>query len=63
MEFVPAKSELLHLTRSHAVPTIPVRLGTDSIAPSQEGRFLGVWLGRKLRWKGHLTTIKRKLAT
>ena len=48
MEFALAKSELLHLTRAHTIPTIPVRFGNIVIAPIQEGRFLGIWLDRKL---------------
>jgi hypothetical protein len=63
MEFAPEKSELLHLTRARAAPTTPVRLDQQLITPVQEARFLGVWIDRKLKWKGHLNAIKRKFAT
>jgi hypothetical protein len=63
MEFAPEKSELLHLTRAHAAPTTPVRLDGRVISPVQEARFLGVWVDRKLRWKGHLNAVRRKFAT
>ena len=63
MEFAPEKSELLHLTRARAAPTTPVHLDDQIIVPVQEARFLGVWIDRKLRWKGHLNAIKRKFAT
>jgi hypothetical protein len=63
MEFAPEKSELVHLTRARAAPTTPVHLDQQIITPVQEARFLGVWIDRKLKWKGHLTAIKRKFAT
>ena len=63
MEFAPEKSELLHLTRTRTAPTTPVHLDDQTIQPVQEARFLGVWIDRKLKWKGHLNAIKRKFAT
>jgi hypothetical protein len=63
MEFAPEKSELVHLTRSRAAPSTPVHLDQQTITPVQEARFLGVWIDRKLKWKGHLMAIKRKFAT
>ena len=48
---------------AHATPTTPVRFGNAVIAPIQEGQFLGIWLDRKLRWRGHLAAVKRKFAT
>jgi hypothetical protein len=63
MKFAPEKSELVHLTRAHAAPTTPVHLDEQVITPVQEARFLGVWIDRKLKWKGHLMAIKRKFAT
>jgi hypothetical protein len=63
MEFAPEKSELVHLTRARAAPTTPVHLDEQVITPVQEARFLGVWIDRKLKWKGHLRAIKRKFAT
>ena len=63
MEFAPKKSELLHLTRARVAPRTVVRLGQQEIHPVQEARFLGIWLDRKLKWKGHLAAVKRKFAT
>jgi len=63
MEFALEKSELVHLTRARVAPTTPVRLDQQVITPVQEARFLGVWIDRKLKWKGHLNAIKRKFAT
>ena len=63
MEFAPEKSELLHLSRARAASTTPVHLDDQVITPVQEARFLGVWIDRKLKWKGHLNAIKRKFAT
>jgi hypothetical protein len=63
MEFAPEKSELVHLTCTRTAPTTRVRLGQQTITPVQEARFLGVWIDRKLKWKGHLNAIKQKFAT
>jgi hypothetical protein len=63
MEFAPEKSELLHLSRARAASTTLVHLDDQVITPVQEARFLGVWIDRKLKWKGHLNAIKRKFAT
>ena len=54
---------MLHLTRARAAPTTTVQLRQQEIRPAQEARFLGIWLDRKLKWKGHLAVIKRKFAT
>jgi hypothetical protein len=43
--------------------TIAIYIDQQIITPVQEARFLGVWIDRKLKWKGHLTAIKRKFAT
>jgi hypothetical protein len=63
MEFALDKSELVHLTRARAAPTTLVHLDEQVIVPVQEAQFLGVWIDRKLKWKGHLIAIKRKFAT
>ena len=63
MEFAPEKSELIHLTRARTAPTTSIHLDDQTIQPVQEARFLGVWIDRKLKWKGHLNAIKRKFAT
>jgi hypothetical protein len=63
IEFAPEKSKLVHLTRTHIAPMIPVHLDQQTITPVQEARFLGVWIDCKLKWKGHLNAIKRKFAT
>ena len=49
MEFAPQKSELMHLTRATVACTATVRLGNTTISPTEEARFLGVWLDRKLK--------------
>jgi hypothetical protein len=58
MEFAPEKSELLHLTCACAAPMTPVHLDNQTIQHIQEAWFLGVWIDRKLKWKGHLNAIK-----
>jgi hypothetical protein len=63
IEFAPDKSKLVHLTRARAAPTTPVYPDHQIITPVQEARFLGIWIDRKLKWKGHLNAIKRKFAT
>jgi hypothetical protein len=42
---------------------MPVHFDQQTTTPVQEARFLGVWIDRKLTWKGHLAAIKRKFAT
>ena len=53
----------MHLSRVRVAPTTKVRLGSEEVAPIQEARFLGVWLDRKLKWKGHLKAVKKRLST
>src|SRR5688572_25299298 len=54
MQFEPAKSELIHFARAHRAPSQGIRLGNAEVKPTEETRFLGVWLDRKLRWRAHL---------
>jgi len=63
MEFTPEKSERVHLTHALTAPTTTICLDQQAITPVQEVRFLGVWINRKLRWKGRLAAIKRKFTT
>lgn len=63
MQFEPAKSELIHFTRTRAPPSLAVRQGDATVRPTESGRFLGVWLDRKLRWRTHLQKIEEKHAT
>ena len=61
MTFQPAKSELIHFSRAHAADTTPIRLGPTLVQPQQTGRFLGIWLHRKLSWQPHLKHLKARL--
>ncbi|KJR80391.1 uncharacterized protein SPSK_05228 [Sporothrix schenckii 1099-18] len=62
--FEPAKSELLHFSRTHAAPTTTLTLDRDTVLkPRQSARFLGIWLDRKLLFSAHLRQIKRRLTT
>ena len=62
MQFEPAKSELMHFTRTRAAARDTLQVGGVSLQPAQEARFLGIWLHRKLLWGGHLRELKKKLA-
>ena len=60
--FAPEKCELLHFDRSRKPWERGVQLGPNlTIQPKEEARFLGIWLDRKLTWKGHYKAIKRKM--
>jgi hypothetical protein len=63
MQFEPAKSELLHLTRTRTTHSQEVRLGAIVVKPVEVSRFLGIWLDRKLRWRTQLRKIEEKHAT
>ena len=41
----------------------PIQPGFDIVAPRPAGRFLGVWLDRRLDWKAHKEAIEHKLKT
>ena len=62
MEFDPAKSELIHFTRTRRPRTDQVRLAGTTIIPTESTRFLGVWLDRKLNFKSHLEAVKKKIS-
>jgi len=47
--FAPEKSELIHFTRARKPWQKGLQLGAARVAPKEDGRFLGVWLNRKLR--------------
>jgi len=62
--FEPAKSELLHFSRTHTAPTATLTLDQATVlTPCQTARFLGIWLDRKLLFSEHLRQIKRRLTT
>ena len=63
MQFEASKSELIHLTRAHAPRTETIDVGAANLKPTEDARFLGVWLDRKLRYKAHLGRIQKKMAT
>ena len=63
MQFEASKSELIHFTRAHAPRTETIDLGATNLEPTEDARFLGVWLDRKLRYKAHLGRIQKKMAT
>ena len=62
MQFEPAKSELMHFTRTRAAATNTLLISGITLQPAQEVRFLGVWLHRKLLWGNHLSKLKKKLS-
>ena len=62
MQFEASKSELIHFTRAHAPWTETIHLGATNLEPTEDTRFLGVWLDRKLRYKAHLGRIQKKMA-
>ena len=63
MQFAPAKSELVHFTRSRQMPLDHIHLGTVELKPKSSTRFLGVWVDRKLMWKTHLKEVRKRLET
>ena len=62
MQFEPAKSELMHFTRTRAAAQDTLLTGGVTLRPVQEARFLGVWLHRKLLWGSHLRELRKKLS-
>ncbi len=63
LTFALEKSELLHFTRARKPWQKGLHLGATHIALKEDGRFLGVWLDRKLRWRAHLREVRKKLNT
>src|SRR5437667_10825577 len=61
--FAPEKSELIHFTRARKPWEKGLQLGATRVAPKEDGRFLSVWLDRKLRWGAHLREVRKKLNT
>ena len=62
MQFEPAKSELMHFTRTRAAALDTLSISGITLRPTQEARFLGVWLHRKLLWGSHLGKLMKKLS-
>jgi hypothetical protein len=62
IQFEPAKSELLQLTRTRTAPSQEVRLGATVVKQVEVSRFLGISLDRKLRWQAYLRKIEEKHA-
>jgi hypothetical protein len=63
MAFSAEKSGLIHFTRAHRAPTEAIQLGQATIRPTEDARFLGVWVDRKLSWSAHTRHLKSRLAT
>jgi Reverse transcriptase (RNA-dependent DNA polymerase) len=63
LTFAPEKSELIHFTRTRKPWQQGLQLGATRITPQEDGRFLGVWLDRKLRWGAHLRELRKRLGT
>lgn len=63
MVFEPAKSAVIHFKRKGPPSSTPVVLRGHTVAPQASGRFLGIWLDRRLSWAAHIQAVKGKLAT
>jgi hypothetical protein len=66
MQFEPAKSELVHFTRTRRPRSEVVNiLGGEQpgLAPVEAARFLGVWLDRKLSFKEHRKQVGARIRT
>ena len=63
MIFEPDKSELIYFTKARAASSLRLDIGGATLTPIQSGRFLGVWLDRKLNFKAYLVAVRSKLAT
>ena len=57
IQFKASKSKLIYFTRAHALQTETIDLGATNLEPTEDARFLGVWLDRKLRYKAYLGRI------
>ena len=63
MIFEPDKSELIHFTRERTANALELIIGNVTLILIESGRFLRVWLDRKLNFKAYLGAIKKKLTT
>jgi hypothetical protein len=63
MSFNPAKSELIHFTKTRKPREEIVTLDEVDLHPKEAARFLGVWIDRKLRFKEHKQQILKKMST
>ena len=57
MQFKASKSELIHFTRAYVLWMEAINLGATNLTPTEDARFLGVWLDRKLCYRAHLGKI------
>ena len=48
MQFEASKSKLIYFTWAHALQIETIDLGATNLEPTEDTRFLGVWLDRKL---------------
>ena len=53
----------MHFSRARQPSKEGVNLGDATVRPAVDGRFLGVWLDRKLLWGAHVREVKGKMAT
>ena len=61
VQFEPSKYVLVHFTRNHRLSTkAPITVGTTTIQPSTEARYLGVIFDQQLRYKSHLRQVIKK---
>ena len=63
MAFEPAKSEVIHFKRRGPSSQTPVDLCGYVVKPQESGRFLGIWLDRRLAWTAHIAAVRGKLTT
>ena len=57
MQFEASKSKLIHFTRAHVPQMEAINLGAINLMSTEDARFLGVWLDRKLYYRAHLGKI------
>ena len=61
VQFETSKYVLVHFTRNHRLSTdAPITVGTTTIQPSTEARYLGIIFDQQLRYKSHLQRVIKK---
>ena len=55
------KCLLLHNSNCNSSPTIELELGDHTIRNSDQVKFLGIWIDKKLQWNIHTNTLLMKL--
>ena len=63
MIFEPAKSVLIHFSRTRKPCETPITLSTDEVFPTGETRFLGVHLDRRLTFGAHRRYLLTRIQT